>query len=834
LILAKRKGSQQNSQITAASQPLEQQLQRLMAQNQYPQALRKLQQAKKRDPDQGYSLTEAEIWLREGQYEYGRGQYARAEHSCSQALALELEEDAYYWLAKCYLAQSKEAEALELFQSAFDAKTLPKNLGGSYLKLLVLNCQIESVEALIKTQAKRFYAPHLHWARGVLALQADDPKAALPHFKKMGRPASPGDYLPAWEVYAHHMMEDWPAAERLLGMASPVFGGIAFRAIGPKHPAVQPLRMALATHSGRRLGNVCDLDQLNLPHRSAAWVLDLLHLLREDNFHDAAHVILSCPKEVMVDYPELKTLYRPLMLLAGQQALQQQEIGCTASFWGEVVNQPEFDPQLAVQLYPVLTANEDSRGAQRLVNQLLSWVKKAAKQDPKAWPQDRLNAIQAKLYCWLADHQMSLGRYRDADQSVVRAEQLAPNHPEVIGRRGMQLFAKRKKQEAMPLLTQALETGCRFEEVYFALAECVENDKEALKSVRRKFGKHFGDVGVDTEVEIPAWVEALSFQYYGVMEEFVNNRKTPPVPAPLKALQIFLDSAKDEPSSSQKISLDLEVAVPQWDELLRSHSPSEQVEILKAIYLVIQQHARRNQKGVTAQQNRYAQQIFELIPTVPEANLAHLMLLPLKNLSAERLATAVSFALRQSPQPGNLLAQAQLQLSWFGHNRVLAPFIEDHLRQEPQNPLLLLAKATLYPRSSLEYKTFYDQGFEIARRLQDAAALQACREEEWFKSQEMTRRVVGGQLDPRGNLGQIDMIALMQQMAREAFGADVPPELIAQMLPELMAQMGGEFSPFDDDFEDDDFEDDNLPPFFLPLPNPGKSSSKKRKPWYKL
>lgn len=830
--MAKRKGSQQNSQTTASSQALDQQLQRLMAKKQYPQALRKLQQAQKREPDQVFGITEAEIWLQQGQYEYERAQYAKAEDSFGQALALELQADAYYWLAKSYLAQHKAAEALELFQPAFDDKTLPKDLGGSYLKLLLLNHQAEQVEALVKTQAKRFYAPHLHWARGALALQSGDPKAALTHFKKMGRLASPGDYVSAWEAYAYRMLEDWPAAGRLLGMPSPVFGSLAFLGMGPKHPVVQPLRMALATHSGRRIGDVCDLDQPNLPHRSAVWVLELLHLLREDNFHDAAHVVLDCPKEVMADYPELKTLYRPLMLLAGQQALQQQELGCAASFWGGVVNQPEFDPKLAVQLYLVLTAKRDARAAQQLVNQLLSWVQKAAKRDPQAWPKERLNATQAKLYCWLADQQMHLGRYRDAERSVRRAEQLAPDHPDVIGRKGMELFADEKHQEAIPLLTQALESGCRFEEVYMALVECLEADKETLKSVRRKFGKHFGDIGVDTEVDIPTWVEALSFQYYGVMEEFANNRRTPPPPAPLKALQIFLDSAKDEPSSSQKISLDLEAAVSQWDDLLRSHSPSEQVEILKAIYLVIQQHARRNQKGITAQQNRYAEQIYELIPTVPEANLAYLMLLPLKNPSSKRLDVAVTAALRRSPQPGNLLAQAQLQLSQFGHNRVLAPFIEEQLRQEPQNPLLLLAKATLYPRRSQEYQTFYDQGFEIARRLQDAIALQACREEEWFKSQEMTRRVVGSQLDPRGNLGQIDMIDLMQQMAREAFGADVPPELIAQMLPELIAQMGSGLGPFDDDFEDD--ESDDLPPFFLPLPGGGKSSSKKRKPWYKL
>ena len=827
--MAKRKDSQPYTQMTAASQALEKQLQTLIAQKRYPQALRKLQQAQKRDPGQVLSITEANIWLQQGQHEYERAQYAKAENSFAQALALELQDDAYYWLAKCYLAQHKTAEALELFQSAFDNKTLPKDLGGGYLKLLVLNHQVEQVEALVKTQAKRFYAPHLHWARGALALQADNPQAALTHFKKMGRPASPDDYLPAWEAYAYQRLEDWSAAERVLGMSSFAFGGLAARSIGSKHPAVQPLRMALAIHNDRRLGDLCDLDQPNLPNRSAAWVLELLRLLQEDSFHDAAHVALDFPREVMVDYPELKTLYRPLMLLAGQQALQEQELGCTASFWGGVVNQPEFDPQLAVQLYPVLETTRDSRAAQPLVNQLLSWVQKAAQRNPQAWPKGRLNSTQAKLYCWLADQQMSLGRYRDAERSVRRAEQLAPDHPEVIGRKGMELFADGKIQAAIPLLTQALEAGCRFEKVYLALTECLEEDKEALKSVRRRFGKHFGDTSVDTEVDIPAWIEALSFQYYGVMEGFVNNHKTPT--PPLKAMKVFLDSAQDEPSSSQKISLDLDAAVRRWDDLLRSHSPREQVEILQAIYLVIQQHARRNQKGVTAQQSRYAQQIAELIPAVPEANLAHLMLLPLKNLSTERLGLAVSSALRRSPQPGNLLAQAQLQISRFGPSRAFAPLIEEQLRQDPKNPLLLLAKATLYPRHSQEYKTFYNQGFEIARRLQDATALQACREEEWFTSQEMTRRAVGGQMDSIGDLGQINMIDIIRRMAREAFGEDIPPELIAQLLPELEAKMGSGLDLFDDDDDDDD---DDLPPFFLPLPGRRKASSKKRKPWFQL
>ena len=830
--MANRKGLYKKLQNTGGTSGLEQQLQTLLTRHRYPQALRRLQQAQKRDPDEPCRITEASIWRQQGQYEYGRGQYAKAEDALGHALSLELEADAYYWLAKTYLAQQKLPEALELFRSAFEAKTLPKELGGGYLKLLMLDQQFDQVAALIKTQSKRFYATQLHWARGALALRKGDPKSALTHFKKMGDPASPGDHGPAWEAYAYQKLEDWPAAEQRLGITYP-FGRPAFASADVKHPVVPPLRLAQAAHSGRRIREVYDLRQPDLPHRAEAKVLELLHLLEHDNVHDAAHVLIDLSDGEMAVYPELKALYQPILRLAGQQALDQNQPDCTISFWSRVVDQPDFDPQLAVQLYWALDLERDCQASQKLVNQLLTWVQKTAQKNPQDWPDQRLKPIQAQLYCWLADQQMSLHRYRDADRSVQRAEQLAPGHPEVIGRQGMQLFANEKHQDAIPLLTQALEAGCQFEEVYLALTECLDQDKEALKAARRKFGKRFGDLNVDTEVEMPDWVEALSFQYYEVMEEFISNDET--LTPPLRALEIFLEAAEGEPSSGQKIGIDLEAAVADWDQLLASHDPSQRVDILTAIYLVMQQHGRRNQKGLTAQQSRYAQQIFELIPTVPEANIAHLMLLPLKKLSKERLALAVAASLRLSPQPGQLLAQAQLRLSWFVHNAALAPFIEDQLRQDPQNPLLLLAKATLHPRNSRDYQRLYDESFDLARRVQDAAALQACREQDWFKAQDMTRRAMGGHVGSLGNFGPENILDILKKMAEEQIGAKIPPELFAQMLPELMAGMGGgDRNPFLDGFDDEDFEyDDNPPPFFLPEPK--KSfQSKKRKPWYEL
>lgn len=206
------------------------------------------------------------------------------------------------------------------------------------------------------------------------------------------------------------------------------------------------------------------------------------------------------------------------------------------------------------------------------------------------------------------------------------------------------------------------------------------------------------------------------------------------------------------------------------------------------------------------------------------------MVLALRSLPPDRLEMAVNHTLHRSTQPGNTLAQAQLELCRFGPNRMLMPFIEAQLKQEPQNPRLLLAKAALHNRNSQEYQTFYDQGFEIARRLQDAEALHAFREEEWFKAQDMTRRVVGSQIDALNDPSQLDMVDILKRMAREAFGVDVPPEIIAQMIPELEAQMAGGF------FDDDEDFDEDFDPFFLPPPprGRGKKSSKKRKPWYQL
>ena len=77
----------------------------------------------------------------------------------------------------------------------------------------------------------------------------------------------------------------------------------------------------------------------------------------------------------------------------------------------------------------------------------------------------------------------------------------------------------------------------------------------------------------------------------------------------------------------KKITLDLTQALPLWETLLAAHSLEEQVEIVKAIYLTVQQHAKRNKKGMAALQKDYLKKMAELLAQqVPGADIGYLVL----------------------------------------------------------------------------------------------------------------------------------------------------------------------------------------------------------------
>jgi hypothetical protein len=158
------------------------------------------------------------------------------------------------------------------------------------------------------------------------------------------------------------------------------------------------------------------------------------------------------------------------------------------------------------------------------------------------------------------------------------------------------------------------------------------------------------------------------------------------------------------------------------------------------------------------------------------------------------------------PQPGNALANIQLQSRRFGEITTLVPFLDEALRREPQNPLLLLAKATTYDVDHPNYEQLKQQGFELARRLQDAKALQAFREEQAFIHDRETQSAMP---DPErfDNLDMSDMDDLVEGMIRKLFGDKMSPAELERMLPELKKMMLNNMPDFSDD-EDEDDEDE--------------------------
>lgn len=786
-----------------AQSPFQAQLQRLLDQQKYRQALDEIKKAQRHNPAIEFTPSEAEIWSMRGQQEFQKNDLKQAEASFKRALELGLNGAGHYWLARTLLTQDRLDAALEVIQTAFDQGTLPKDYAVCYLKLLLLKGETATVEQLISKQAKRFSAAQLHWARGVLALKAEQPDAALTSLQKIKRPLTPGDNPDAWVAYTQQQLENWSAASAVLGMRSTsVFG---FALVEPKYlksPVLRRLALVQQAKTGEPPLTPSDLRQAEPATQEAVTALSILQLIGREDYHNAAHALLNLNRRP-THLPQLLTLRPALLTLAGQQALQGGEPQCAEAFWKPLLAE-QFNPQLAVNLLQALEQNDSDQERQRLVTRLIKWVEQDAKKNPQAWPTDRLKLTLANLHCRLADSWMALERYRAAMGAVQQAERIDPTSPEVIGRKGLMVAAEGDTEAAIKLLTQALEQGCQYEEVYGTLLSCWDELKnsQAKLEARRKFGKSFGDSNPELEVAFAPWLDALYTQSYPFFSRLVQVDENPD--PPLRACQLFVEAVQSPPNSGGRVSLNQSKAKSAWDALLNGLSATERVPTLQAIALSLCLFAKR-EKGIAALTSQYTQQLFELSGEVPEAREAHLVVLAVKESNPKKLESPIRFYLDGMPQPGNALAQIQLQVRKFGWIRNLIPFLEEALQREPQNPLLLLARATTYPLSMPQYEELKQQGFEIARRVQDAKALQAFREEQAFLNLREAQTILPDP-DAIGDLDADSMMDIMEAMIRQMFGQQIPKSEIDRMLPELKQQMLNDLPDLgDDDGADDEF-----------------------------
>lgn len=809
------------------------QVQTLLKQQKYRQALEEIQKAQRSQPDLIATPSEAEIWLLRGKQEFQKRDVKQAESSLRRSLQLGIKGESHYWLAKCLLARNLLDAAIALIRPVFEDGSLPKDYSICYPKLLLLKGDTATVEQLLTQDSKRFPAAQQHWLRGVLALKAQQPAAALESFQKVKQPVTPSDCPHLWQIYAQQLLQNWEAAAQQLGISTnaPSLRRFPFaKPLDAEHPMLQ--RLALLQHIQTGQPPLEDMT-FSLDSRLSSEIIDVLTILEfieENNPHEAAHTLLKLDRRLS-KFPELATLRPALLTLAGQQSLTQGEMQCAAEFWQLLQREQPFNPQLAVNLMKALDLTQNYPELQRLLTRLIKWLEQEFKQHPQNWPEERRKITLAYAHCRLSDTWIMMGRGQAGMGELQTAERIHPGSPEVKGRHGLTAFAEQRYDEAAQLLSQALEEGCRYGEVYTALVDTWKTlgNPEAAATVRRRFGSKFGDLNPEMDVEVPPWVDALSTRSYPLFSNLVQAGSD--LDPPLRACQIFVDAARGVPNSGGKVSLDQAQAVQQWDGLLQGLLPKAQVPTLQAIDLCLLLFAKR-EKGIAALITQYMLKLVDLEAEQPDAHIAHLVILSLRERDPQKLEIPFQFHLGRMPQPGNALAQIQLQVRRYAQNllqaQILRSFIEDALSREPQNPLLLLAKATTYPNNSAQYEQLKQQGFEIARRLQDAKALKSFREEQAFLDTQEIQQFLPNPAALE-NFELSDMDDMLEGMIRKLLGSKVPPAELKRMLPELK-QMFFNTLPAFDDFEEDEDDDFGFGfGFGGPPPLPKKPSRRKRR-----
>jgi tetratricopeptide (TPR) repeat protein len=777
------------------------QLQNLLAQKKYRQAIDEMKKLQRSQPDFVFTPTEADVWRSRGQQELDKKEFKAAESSFRQVLKLGITVDIYYWLAKTLLLQNRLDGALDLIRDAFESKILSKDDGICYLKLLLIQGAFETVDTLISTESKRFSAAQINWARGVLELQSGKNQFAIISFGKVKKPLTAGDSIDAWIVYVYQKMGNWHEAGEKLGLAR-------FAVFGMDKSSKLSIIQRLVVFQAAKQGN---LRNEILPHAQEIIIaLQALNLMSQGDFYEAGHLVLQL-KSPSTKISELIALKSTILTMAGEQAMSLGNTDSAIRLWQPLLTQKDLNPQLIVNLLAAFKEEDEYKERERLLIRFISWIEEDAKQNPTIWQQERLNLTLAHAHCLIADCLVRLDRARAAYGSIDRAARICPTSPEVIARQGYIAVAEEDYPKAIELLIRALDGGCEDEESYEVLQDILtaEDREDEGAEIRKRHGKKFGDVNpiATTEVKIEPWIEALYTGEYDSFSHFLQQvDSTEPT---LEACRIFDAATKGKPTGTGKISIDIPQATANWDRLLAGLTTADKLPVLQAIALSLQVLSKRD-KGIAALITRYIAAIFELIPEVPAARAIHLIVLAVKENKPDKLQIPLKAYLDAAPQPGNALALLQLQVRWFAQTTILRAFIEPALAREQQHPLLLLAKATTYSPNISSYEKLKAEGFDLARRLQDAKALEAFRMEDRYLSKHEQQKFFtstpnfGFELPP-------EFQAMFEETIRQTFGNNVPRAELERIMPMLkmkfMSDMLKDPSRFfgDDDDDDDDF-----------------------------
>ncbi|MEB3163961.1 MAG: hypothetical protein VKK80_12090 [Prochlorothrix sp.] len=796
---------------------LSQDLQKLRQNHHYAQAIKRLEQIQRLDPQapaQHKLPSKGELMYQLGQHQWANQQAEAAERSWQQAIEQHYFE-AYYPLAKLYLEHDRPNEAHTLLQTAFNNQTLPKTLAGAYLKVLFLVDATDQVATLLATKSSRFYAHQRHWATAMLALQVEnDPESAYTLLAKITKPVTPNEPAQVWRVYqALHQGRDTIVAMLLemthahspLQIKTPI-------ATLPEHPALRALAWDYIVTRQVPIHPTLQQKMGNPAGARAVVLANALEAVQQNNYSTAIRILgtLDWGNDLHPEFPELA---KAILHYGADRLWEKDDVEGAEQALLLYSRQFGFDIEIARKKISVFDFLDKYKDLRRCYEQVYEWIETTAQNKPEEWPEERRKTLLCETLCrQFATYIYEMPLPSSTLSLLQKAQELRPDYYVIKGYQGFWNLSMGRPQVALEKFLSALEgdTQGRYPEFYELACEGLEHLKDdRLQEVQQRFGPRYEDDDASFQalpgrsvLDMPEWRQIfLTPSVYTLMQtaegaiessqsqEQPPGRSQPQTPEQdlyLGFCDVILQSLDEDINQKQPKAT---FSTVYWSRNLpklyrKAQTPEQQGLILELICITIARFFKRK-KGVAGLFKDYYQKLEKLAQSYEPAQTSAWIARMLWDNALEKFRADLEAHLHRQPSPVLALAQLQLEMRLFAVNDLLRPLLQSYTELDSSVPQILLAIATTYPPTSQEYKTYKTQSFQLAQRLQDQEALAACRVESdvvaYLSSQNAILKFSSGGFRNFSS-GMADLQLFMQSV----MGSHFSEEDMKRMLPELL------------------------------------------------
>lgn len=810
-------------------------IQDLRAQQHYAQALKKLDQLGRLYPEAAAPAqlpSKGELLQQLGEHQLANEQFKVAERSLQQAIEATCF-SAYYPLAKLYLRTDRDTEAYTLLHTAWTDGTLPKTLGGAYLKVLLLTQDRDTVAETIATHANRFYADHCRWADLILTVKSspnEPSQDTCRAFKRLKRKITPDEPDHLWQTYA--MGKEPPTVNFCKAMGFPLSPRFPIQQV-PTDPAVRVIAWDyINRHKLSVSPQICDQLEDTTPSNHAV-LLQVLDFADQGHYDRAGHALA----QLDWDNPHLpegfQTFAQQILHLGAEIGWRIDDLRTAESLLSLYLRHFGFDPTIAVKWMRCLGIGEQLERQRLYLQRIRQWLDtEARQQQPDLWSEDRVKQVRCEALCHeFISYRTATSLPPKTNQLLEEAESLCPDHFMPHGCRGLYYLGHGQPALAVEKLVKGVEGDVKGEWLEFYVYACKtmeeQNQWQRLADFRQQFGERYDDEPLSPATQlidpaflaIPEWKKQFldpyvaSFLDYGVtVIENVEDEAGEALSrngSNLRKFEPFLESWHDllqcyfcwlwnqsleeEPSPRQtKVG----GKIPQLSkafETLYSHANSvdDQIMLLQLICVSIARFFKRK-KGITALFKQFYSQLETLAKTEESATIPAWIARILWDKKLAKFQAELESYLDRQPNSILALAELQLELRLFMVTDALRPLLHTYGELDSSVAQIPLAIATTYNIDAPEYQRYCDQSFQLAQRLQDQGALEALRVEaevrECRRAYKMlarfsTRGRGGRSFSPQIAQMQATLEEILGHGAIENDGSPIPlPEILASFM----------------------------------------------------